>query len=190
MYIVLENLTFDHPALNSPLEILDQYQYGAFGVAHIADANLSQVDLTQLNYVEVSETTARAAKFAKSSGGTISILKGSEIHDEMIIHSSEDLVTHPTKPKVKYTLTDTDNAQLTDYFKALMLLMINTHYKNLSQDVAERNANLKASIIAEINACSTLLQARDLMHNKFGVSTSSVVQEENNWGTPTVNLSI
>jgi hypothetical protein len=190
MYIVLENLPTDHQFLKSPVQILDQYQYGPFGVAYIAPEDIANVDFSGVNYIQTTEEIARATKFAKSAGGTISILQGSEIHDEILIHSMEDLVTHPTKPKAKYTLTDDDWALVLAYFKVIMRLMLDIHYKNLTAEELERNVGTKASMLESIELCGTVLEARDLLHNKFGFSTSSIAQEENNWPSPTVNLSI
>jgi hypothetical protein len=188
MYIVLEIISFDHPALSKGLTLLDQYAFGPITCGYIASENETTVDLTGVNYVEVPENVARACKFGKvSHANTIKILQGSDIHQELIVHSMEE---HAVKPQLTYTLNDSDISEVIEFYKASMKVLLTAHYNNLDPLTAERNANLKASILNEIDSCTTLLAARDLIHNKFGISTSSVVKDENNWGEATVNLSV
>lgn len=187
MYIVLESLPFNHPVLDQKIEILDQYSFGPYTCAYIAPENEASVDLSQINYIQVAENVARAAKFGKvTHEHKIKIAVGSEVHEELIIHSMEE---HAVKPQLTYTLSDADLAEVVEFWKAVMHLALSVYYKNLSQEDQDRNAALKASITSEIDACTEVIPTRALLHNRFGIATSSVVKEEQNWGEATVNLS-
>lgn len=187
MYIVLEALPFNHPVLDQKIEILDQYSFGPYTCAYIAPEDEVNVDLTQLHYIQVPENIARAAKFAKvSHKNQIKIAVGSEVHEELIIHSMEE---HAVKPQLTYTLSDSDLAEVVEFWKAVMHVALSAYYKNLSQEDQDRNATFKALIINDINACTDLIETRELLHNRFGIATSSVIKDEQHWGEATINLS-
>lgn len=187
MFIILEGYASDDTRLVPELEFLEQYNYWHFDVAYIAPENVSKVPLSAINYIEVTEEVARAAKFVKADhNNRLGILAGSEIHDELI-HAS--LEAHVRKPKVYYQLTEEDEANAIRFFKAVMMLEVITHYKNLPLAVAEQNSAFKLSVIKKIEAANTMLDCRYLMHTVFGTATSSVLPAELNWGPTTVALS-
>ena len=186
MYIILEGYASHDPRLVPELEFLDQYNYWHYDVAYIAPENVSKVELPTMNYLEVPEEVARAAKFVKAnSENRLGILAGSEIHDELI-HAT--LEAHSSKPKVYYQLTEEDQANAIKFFKAVMTLALMKHYNELPTIEAERNSAYKLKVLNEIQACSTMVECRKMMHHRFGTATSSVLAEELNWGPTTVTL--
>jgi hypothetical protein len=189
MYIVHEILGFSHPLKqNTNIQWLDQYAYSKFEVAYIAPENVSSVDLSGILYRELEEAEAKSAKWVKADHtGKLGMRPGSEIHEELFELTTD---THPTKPKTYYYLTEEDLAEALDFYQHLMLLDLDIHYSKLSAEEVASNTSLKQQIIDEINACQDLVAARQLMHQRFGTATSLTLATENNWGNPTLNLSV
>jgi hypothetical protein len=188
MFIIIETVSFNNELKSSQyLTWFDQYAFGHFEVADVADDHISEVNAAGFVHEIVPEEIARGCKFAKADHtNRLGILQGSEIHDELIHASLEE---HVSKPKVYYTLSDEDLKSQLEFFKVIMKLELELHYKNLSAEQVTANQNYKQSILAEINACETGAQARELMHTKFGMATSHILATENNWGETQVKLS-
>lgn len=188
MFIIIETVSFNHPLKSSPyLTWFDQYCFSHFEVADIEDAHISEIDAAGFVHEIVSEEIARGCKFAKADHtDRLGILAGSEIHEELMYASLEE---HKSKPKVYYNLTDEDKKSQLEFFKVIMRLELELHYKNLAIELTAENQAHKNSIIAEINNCQTSLQARELMHTKFGMATNHILVEEHNWGDTQVLLS-
>ena len=188
MFIIIETVSFNHPLKSSPyLTWFDQYCFSHFEVADIDDAHIGEIDAAGFIHAIVPEEVARGCKFAKADHtGRLGIVAGSEIHEELIYASLEE---HATKPKVYYTLTDEDLQSQLDFFKVIMRLELDLHYKNLTAEQATSNQEYKNSILTEINNCTTSLQARELMHTKFGLATGHILPEEHGWGGTHVLLS-
>ena len=99
------------------------------------------------------------------------------------------LEEHASKPKVYYILSDEDLKSQLDFFKVIMRLELELHYKTLSVEEASANQSYKESILSEVTACTTGIQARELMHTKFGLATGHILPQENGWGETQVQLS-
>jgi hypothetical protein len=188
MFIIIETVSFTHELKASPyLTWFDQYSFGHFEVADIADDHIAEINAAEFVHEIVPEEVARGCKFAKADHtGRLGILQGSEIHEELIHASLEE---HVSKPKVYYTLSEDDLTSQLEFFKVIMRLELELHYKALSVETASANQDYKQSILVEINNCTTGFQARELMHTKFGIATSHILPSENNWGNTQVQLS-
>ncbi len=188
MFIIIETVSFNHPLKSSPyLTWFDQYCFSHFEVADIEDAHVGEIDAAGFVHAIVPEEVARGCKFAKADHtNRLGILQGSEIHEELIYASLEE---HASKPKVYYTLTQEDLTSQLEFFKVIMRLELELHYKTLTEEQRANNQTYKNSILAEINSCATSLQARELMHTKFGLATSHVLPEEHGWGDTQIQLS-
>ena len=188
MFIIIETVSFNHPLKSSPyLTWFNQYCFSHFEVADIEDAHVSEINAAGFVHAIVPEEVARGCKFAKADHtNRLGIVSGSEIHEELIYASLEE---HATKPKVYYTLTEDDLKSQLEFFKVIMRLELELHYKNLSEDQVSSNQTYKNSLLEEINNCKTSLQARELMHTKFGLATGHVLPEEHGWGETQVLLS-
>lgn len=188
MFIIIETVSFNHELKSSPyLKWYDQYCFGHFEVADVDDPHVGEINAAGFIHEIVPESVARGCKFAKADHtDRLGILAGSEIHEELIYASLEE---HRSKPKVYYTLTDEDKASQLEFFKVIMRLELELHYKNLEPAVVASNQSYKASILAEISNCNTSLQARELMHTKFGMATNHILVAEHGWGDTQVLLS-
>lgn len=188
MFIIIETVSFDHELKSSPyLKWFDQYAFSHFEVADIDDDHIGDVNAAGFVHEIVPEEIARGCKFAKADHtNRLGILQGSEIHEELIYASLEE---HASKPKVYYTLTAEDLKSQLDFFKVIMRLELEMYYKNLPQEEATANQTYKQSILEEINSCSSGIQARELMHTKFGLATGHILPQEHGWGDTQVQLS-
>ncbi len=188
MFIIIETVSFNHPLKSSPyLTWFDQYCFSHFEVADIEDAHVGEIDAAGFVHAIVPEQVARGCKFAKADHtGRLGIVAGSEIHEELIYASLEE---HATKPKVYYTLNNEDLQSQLEFFKVIMRLELELHYKNLTAEQVADNQAYKNSILAEVDNCATSLQARELMHTKFGMATGRILPAELNWGDTQVLLS-
>jgi hypothetical protein len=188
MFIIIETVSFDHPLKSSPyLTWFNQYSFSHFEIADIEDAHVGEIDAAGFVHEIVPEELARGCKFAKADHtNRLGILAGSEIHEELIYASME---THASKPKVYYSLTEEDLALQLAFYKVIMRLELELHYKGLTAEQQTSNHDYKNQILEEINNCETSLQARELMHKKIGIATSHILPAELNWGDPQVLLS-
>jgi hypothetical protein len=188
MFIIIETVSFNHPLKSSPyLTWFDQYSFSHFEVADIEDAHVGEIDAAGFVHAIVPEELARGCKFAKADHtNRLGILAGSEIHEELIYASME---AHQTKPKVYYSLTEDDLALQLAFYKVIMRLELELHYKSLTAEQQTSNQDYKNQLLEEINNCETSLQARELMHKKIGIATSHILPAELNWGDPQVLLS-
>lgn len=188
MFIIIETVSFNHPLKSSPyLTWFDQYCFSHFEVADIDDAHVSEINAAGFVHEIVPEEVARGCKFAKADHtGRLGIIAGSEIHDELIHASLEE---HASKPKVYYTLTEDDLRSQLAFFKVIMRLELELHYKNLTAEESANNQAYKNLLLEEITNCTTSLQARELMHTKFGMATGHILPAELNWGDTQVLLS-
>jgi hypothetical protein len=188
MFIIRETVSFDHPLKSSPyLTWFNQYSFSHFEIADIEDAHVGEIDAAGFVHEIVPEELARGCKFAKADHtNRLGILAGSEIHEELIYASME---THASKPKVYYSLTEEDLALQLAFYKVIMRLELELHYKGLTAEQQTSNHDYKNQILEEINNCETSLQARELMHKKIGIATSHILPAELNWGDPQVLLS-
>jgi hypothetical protein len=186
MFIVLECYAGDDPRLVPEIEFLDQYRTWIFDVAYIKPEDVSKVPLSSMNYREVSEAVARAGKFANADiNDRVSILKGSEIHQELLINS---LTEHAYKPKVYYTLTADDKALLLEFYKTNIDLYIDYYYNQLPADVVEANARYKTDLKFEVAALDSLEAARVFMHTRCGTANSSQLADKLGLGHTTTRL--
>ena len=186
MFIVLECYAGDDPRLVPEIEFLDRYRTWIFDVAYIKPEDVDKVPLSSMNYKEVSEAVARSGKFANADiNDRISILKGSEVHQELLINSLTD---HAYKPKAYYTLTNDDKALLLEFYKTNIELYVNYYYNQLPADIAEANARYKTDLKFEIAALDSLEAARVFMHTRCGTANSSQLAEKLNLGSPTIRL--
>jgi hypothetical protein len=188
MFIIIETVSFNHPLKSSPyLTWFDQYSFSHFEVADIEDAHFGEIDAAGFVHEIVSEEIARGCKFAKADHtDRLGILEGSEIHQELIHASMEE---HASKPKVYYSLTEEDLALQLAFYKVIMRLELELHYKSLTAEQQTSNQAYKSRILEEINNCATSLQARELMHTKIGIATSHILPAELNWAESQVLLS-
>lgn len=188
MFIIIETVSFNHPLKSSPyLTWFDQYSFSHFEVADIEDAHVGEIDAAGFVHAIVPEEIARGCKFAKADHtNRLGILAGSEIHEELIYASME---THSSKPKVYYSLTEEDLALQLSFYKVIMRLELELHYKSLTAEQQTSNQDYKNQLLEEIDNCETSLQARELMHKKIGIATSHILPAELNWGDPQVLLS-
>ena len=188
MFIIIETVSFNHPLKSSPyLTWFDQYSFSHFEVADIEDAHVGEIDAAGFVHAIVPEEIARGCKFAKADHtNRLGILAGSEIHEELIYASME---AHASKPKVYYSLTEEDLALQLSFYKVIMRLEVELHYKSLTAEQQASNQDYKNQLLEEINNCETSLQARELMHKKIGIATSHILPAELNWGDPQVLLS-
>ena len=165
----------------------NQYSFSHFEVADIEDAHVGEIDAAGFVHAIVPEEIARGCKFAKADHtNRLGIVAGSEIHEELIYASME---AHQTKPKVYYSLTEEDLALQLSFYKVIMRLELELHYKGLTAEQQASNQDYKNQLLEEINNCETSLQARELMHKKIGIATSHILPAELNWGDPQVLLS-
>ena len=188
MFIIIETVSFNHPLKSSPyLTWFDQYCFSHFEVADIEDAHISEIDAAGFVHEIVPEEIARGCKFAKADHtGRLGIRAGSEIHEELIHATLEE---HASKPKVYYSLTEEDIASQLAFYKVIMRLELELHYKTLTTEQQNDNQDYKNQILEEITSCTTSLQARELMHTKFGMATGHILPAELNWGDTQVLLS-
>lgn len=188
MFIIIETVNFNHPLKSSPyLTWFDQYCFSHFEVADIEDAHVGEINAAGFVHAIVPEEVARGCKFAKADHtGRLGIVAGSEIHEELIHASLEE---HASKPKVYYTLNEEDLASQLAFFKVIMRLELDLHYKNLSAEEVASNQDYKNQMLAEIENCKTSLEARELMHTKFGMATGHILPVEHGWGETQVQLS-
>jgi len=188
MFIIIETVSFNHPLKSSPhLTWFDQYCFSHFEVADIEDAHVGEIDAAGFVHEIVPEAIARGCKFAKADHtGRLGILEGSEIHEELIYASMEE---HKSKPKVYYSLTEEDLESQLAFYKVIMRLELELHYKSLTDEQQTNNQAYKNQILEEIANCTTSLQARELMHTKFGMATGHILPTELNWGDTQVLLS-
>jgi hypothetical protein len=188
MFIIIETVSFNHPLKSSPyLTWFNQYSFSHFEVADIEDAHVGEIDAAGFVHAIVPEEIARGCKFAKADHtNRLGIVAGSEIHEELIYASME---AHQTKPKVYYSLTEEDLALQLSFYKVIMRLELELHYKSLTAEQQTSNQDYKNQLLEEIDNCETSLQARELMHKKIGIATSHILPAELNWGDPQVLLS-
>lgn len=187
MYIVLETLAGNDPRLVPQLEIMSQYKYWSFEVAFIDPAYETTVDLSTIIHKVVPEHVARACKFASADhSDRLGIVQGSQIHEEMM-HAT--LEHHESKPKVYYQMTEQDINDALEFYKVVLSLALEIHYRDLPVDQADSNADTKLSLQNEIDAITSVEQAREIMHKKFGTASSHILAEQNNWGPTQVQLS-
>ena len=158
-----------------------------FEVADIDDAHIGDIDAAGFVHEIVTEEVARGCKFAKADHtGRLGIVAGSEIHEELIHASLEE---HASKPKVYYSLTEEDLGSQLLFFKVIMRLELELHYKSLTAEQQANNQTYKNEILEEITNCTTPLDARKLMHTKFGLATGHILPAELGWGDTQVLLS-
>lgn len=188
MFIITETISFNDPLKSSEnVTFFDHYSFGHFEVAEVKDAHVADFDFTPFVHRIVDENIARAAKFGKADHkDRLGIVAGSGIHEELIHASLEE---HAYKPKVYYTLTEQDIADQIAFWKTIMEMELEFHYKNvLTPEEAERNSAYKQSIANEITACQTALECRKLMHTKFGFATGHKLPAQEEWGDTTTAL--
>lgn len=188
MFIILESLSEIDPRFCAEIEYLEQYKHWEFEVAYIAPTNVASVQLSKIAHREVSETVARACKFASADhNNRLGIVEGSEIHDELIHASMEP---HSYKPKVYYTLTADDLAATLEFLKAEMHIALEKHYRdNLTEQERLSNTSYRAALEAEIDACDNVNSAKKLIHTRFGTGVSPTLARDNNWGPAKIQLS-
>jgi hypothetical protein len=187
MYIVLETLAGNDLRLVPQIEIMPQYKYWAFEVAFIDPSYETSVDLSNIVHKIVPEHVARACKFASADhSDRLGIVQGSQIHEEMM-HAT--LEHHQSKPKVYYQMTEQDINDAIEFYKVVLSLALEVHYRDLPSDQAAANADTKLALQNEIDSITTILEARELMHTKFGTASSHLIAEQNNWGSTQVQLS-
>lgn len=185
MFIIIETIGFNHPLKSTEgITFLDQYSYAHFEIAEVTDPS---IDLSSVIHTEVPEEVARACKFAKADhNDRLGIVEGSGIHEELM---NESLEHHAKKPKVYYTLNEQDIENQVKFMKAVMALELEMHYRGLTDEERNNNVSYKQSIVAEIEACSTMLECRELLHKKFGLATGHVLPTELGWGDSLTLLS-
>ena len=187
MYIVLESLSEIDPRFSADLQYLEQYKHWEFEVAYIDPNHPHTIKLDQIAHRFVSEEVARACKFASADhNDRLGILEGSEIHDELIHASMEP---HSYKPKVYYTMTEADKVDTLKFLKVEMEIALEKYYRDeLTAEQRVANQAYKDIIQAEIAACTTIFDAKKLIHTRFGTSSNHILAQEHNWGPTTINL--
>ena len=188
MYIALESYSEQDPRLVPEMEFIDSLTWAIFNVCYIKPENVSKVDFSNLNYEELTPELYSAFKFLSATDDyKLSIAADSDISKDFVSVSS--LEAHDYKPKVKYTLTDADKAQLVNVYKLVMRLYLTHHYNNLDAAAVEFNKETRARIAAEVESLTDVDQCRVMMHTKFGISCSSKLAERLNLGTTQIQLS-
>lgn len=188
MYIALESYSEQDPRLVPEMEFIDSLTWAIFNVCYISPENVSKIDFSNLNYVELTDETYSAFKFLSATDDyKLSIALDSDIHSEFVAVSS--LESHDYKPKAKYTMTEADKTALVKVYKIVMNLYLNHHYNNLDAQAAEFNKEKRAEVEREIDSLTDADACRILLHTKFGISCSSKLSERENLGSPQIQLS-
>jgi hypothetical protein len=187
MYIILESLSEIDPRVVPEIEYLDQYKHWFSEVAYIAPENEHKVVLSTIAHRVVSEEIARACKFASADHlDKLGIAEGSEIHEELVFASMEP---HSYKPKVYYTLTEQDKQHALQFLKEEMYIALEMYYRDvLTEDQRIAHQTKRQQILTEIDQLTSVIDAKRMIHTKFGTATSSVLAQEYSWGPTELNL--
>ena len=173
MFIVVESYASNDPRVVPEMEYLDHYNDWLFDVVYIRPENVSKVPLNEINYMEVPEAVARAAKFSKADANfRCSFEENGEQLSEIPNQTLDD---HPNKFKKYYNLTEQDKLLLIEYYKIQMKLYINFHYRFLDAETIARNVQYRQNLINEINNLNSVEDCRTILHSKFDCHTASTV---------------
>jgi len=187
MYIILESLSEIDPRVVPEMEYLDQYKHWFSEVVYIAPENEHKVNLSAIAHRVVSEEIARACKFASADHlDKLGIAEGSEIHEELIHASMEP---HSYKPKVYYTLTEQDKVHALQFLKEEMHIALEMHYRDtLTEEQRTAHQTTRQQISTEIDQLTSVIDAKRMIHTRFGCATSSVLAQEYSWGPTATSL--
>jgi len=170
MFIVVESYASNDPRVVPEMEYIDHYNDWLFDVVYIRPENVTKVPLNQMNYEEVPEAVARAAKFSKADPNFRCSFE--ENGPELSEIPNQTLDEHATKYKKYYNLTEQDKSLLVEYYKIQMRLYINFHYRFLSPEIVMRNVQFRQNLVTEINSLSSVEECRSILHTKFDCHTA------------------
>lgn len=179
MYIVCETIAGNDPRYIDTLErIYSHWIYTAY-------YNPTPINLDQYDAIEVSESVARSMKFANVNKGKIGLRTGSLAHEEVFGNSTEADGT-----KTYYYIDEGEEAETVELLKVEMRLFLRKHYRDVVKPEHQSAwAEKKSQIEAEIEACDTLVNAKILMHTKFGLDSLHGAQTVYHLGPATYDLS-
>jgi hypothetical protein len=179
MYIVCETIAGNDPRYTATLErIYSHWIYTAY-------YNPTPLDLSVYDAMEVSESVARSMKFANTNKGKIGLKTGSLAHDEVFQTSTEADGT-----KTYYYINETEESETVELLKVEMKLYLREHYRDIVP--AEQQhiyAGKKIQIETEIDACTNIVDAKKLMHTRFGLDSLHGAQTIYNLGPAQYDLS-
>jgi hypothetical protein len=179
MYIVCETIAGNDPRYIDTLErIYSHWIYTAY-------YNPSPIDLNYYDAMEVSESVARAMKFANVNKGKIGLRTGSLAHDEVFGNSTE-----ADGEKTYYYIDEGEETEAVEILKVEMKLYLRKHYRDIVKPEQQAAwAEKKAEIEAEIEACNNLIDTKILMHKRFGLDSLHGAQTIYKLGPATYDLS-
>ncbi len=179
MYIVCETIPGNDPRYIETLERI--YSHWVFTAYY----NPEPLDLDLYDAVEVSESVARSMKFANTNKGKISLRTGSLAHEEVFGNSTETYRT-----KTYYYLNESEEAETGELLKIEMSLYLRKHFRDIVPPGHRHEYALKkAQIESDIVSVDSLVNAKILMHTKFGLDSLHGAQTVYNLGPATYDLS-
>jgi hypothetical protein len=196
MYIIYEAIANTDPRLQY---VKLHGHYGFYAVGIVAPENVNSVDLASFNAVEISEAVALGAKFNRhdfrkygdfmkfrvSDGGVPDLFPDNSLDDPEI--PGADPATK--SQKTLYAVTAQDKANALEFLKIMMHLELSNHYKALDPEKQETYADKKQLITSEINNCTNLDDAHELMHNRMCTEVGNLHRENIVLGSPAWDLS-
>lgn len=179
MYIVCETLAGNDPRFLPDMErIYSHWIYTTYFIPR-------RIDLSNYDAVEISESVARAQKFANVNKGKIGFRTGSLAHEEVFGESTE-----PDGEKTYYYITPEDEELTVELLKAEMNLYLHTHYKKVVDDKDySKYQSKRLQVEREISACQTIIECKILQHKRFGLDSLHAAKTTYELGDATYDLS-
>ena len=163
-------------AIGSPVDSkINQLVEKSWLVGYISSENESSVDLSNLDYVQLTDDEGKHGwKFFQRSNGYISLRVGTTLDDNKFAASRE-----PESQKYKYNFTESDWALGASFQKKALKFVLERMYKDRVEgrvDCAGDPTQLdsrKALIETKINEANTIQELNLVGHNYMGMTAGS-----------------